>query len=130
VSYADDERFFVKATEGKWSEVTAEQFKGAERAAGFHPKGGGSGFATGGFSGHGTRGMRIHKKWFAPGEHLRLSDTHPYLEVMRDIEEITTSLPDSVIADLRAWWKNDGEGSPPDDGDVDLLVRVCEALFQ
>ena len=37
-------------------EVTAEEWKQAERAAGFRTKGGGDGFATGGFSGNGISG--------------------------------------------------------------------------
>lgn len=44
------ERYFLKTNWSDWAEVTCETWINAERGAGFRPKGGGSGTATGGFS--------------------------------------------------------------------------------
>ena len=52
-------RYFLKTDWTSWKEVTKEQWVSAERSAGFRPKGGGDGCATGGFSGHGVRGRII-----------------------------------------------------------------------
>ena len=50
-------KYFLKVDwQESWSEVTERQFITAERAAGFRPKGGGDGLATGGFSGGGVSG--------------------------------------------------------------------------
>ena len=50
-------RYFLKAAwQEIWDEVTREQFIAAERAAGFRPKGGGDGLATGGFGGDSVSG--------------------------------------------------------------------------
>jgi hypothetical protein len=51
------DRYFLKAVVfGGWHEVTFEKFVLAERDAGFRPKYGGPGLATGGFTGHGIQG--------------------------------------------------------------------------
>ena len=51
-------RYFLKMEDISDSEkeVTEEQWKRAERKAGFYPKGGGNECATGGFGGHGISG--------------------------------------------------------------------------
>ena len=50
-------KYFLKADfMDEYKEVTKEQFIQAERSAGFRPKGGGDGVATGGFSGGGVSG--------------------------------------------------------------------------
>lgn len=42
-----------------WTRVSFEQFRHMERSAGFYPKGGGDGLATGGFTGANGRQGRI-----------------------------------------------------------------------
>ena len=91
-------KYFLKADwQEDWSEVTERQFITAERAAGFRPKGGGDGLATGGFSGSGVRG-RIEMV----SEKLRsfLAD-HPCLPMSE--EQVRMALGSSL--------KEDGAGT-------------------
>ncbi len=105
--YYDNHRFFVKdGPHSKWVEVDADGFKAAERRAGFRPKGGGDGFATGGFgSSVSGEGKIIHNKWFDPENLATLSELHPYREVARDTG-ITVTLWDFVEAYEADDWDN------------------------
>ena len=52
----DEYNYFLEHPVFGSKQVTKEEWITAERAAGFHPKYGGDGPATGGFSGNGMRG--------------------------------------------------------------------------
>lgn len=54
-----DARYFIKASGGTWFEVDLDRWCHHERGAGFHPKGG-SGPATGGFSGMSVEGRIVY----------------------------------------------------------------------
>jgi hypothetical protein len=63
------DRYFLKPSvldDNAYQEVTLRQFIQAERSAGFRPKGGGDGPATGGFSGGGVSG-RMQTEWSFDG---------------------------------------------------------------
>lgn len=79
------DRYFLKARGGTWSEVTAKEWKAAERAAGFHPKGGGDGFATAGFGTGTINGTIMSGKWFEDGALDSLSADHPYREIIEAV---------------------------------------------
>ena len=86
-----DYRFFIKPVAGGWSEVTAKEFKAAERAAGFHPKGGGDGFATAGFGTGNVQGTMVNGKWFADDAPVdTLSEDHPYREIIDFVRATNT----------------------------------------
>jgi len=53
---SDNNSYFLEHPVFGSKEVTKEEWISAERAAGFHPKFGGDGPATGGFSGNGMSG--------------------------------------------------------------------------
>ena len=62
-----NERYFLRAQwQEQWQEVTREQWIRAERMAGFRPKYGGDGPATGGFSGYGVSGKIEYADSAAP----------------------------------------------------------------
>ena len=61
------ERYWLSVAGLPKQEATREQFIQAERAAGFRPKGGGNGLATGGFHGGGVSGSITYEKEEAGG---------------------------------------------------------------
>jgi hypothetical protein len=68
-----DQWYFVRFDHGEfgslpWRQVSVDEFIRAERAAGFHPKGGGDGVATGGFGGANGQQGRVVSPYFTTPE--------------------------------------------------------------
>lgn len=82
-------RYFLKTDWSDWAEVTRETWINAERGAGFRPKGGGSGMATGGFrSSSGVSGRLVSLKpdgtfYLSTSEHYKMYEPEFYALFMK-----------------------------------------------
>ena len=78
---SDDYNYYLEHSIFGVKQVSKEDWINAERAAGFYPKHGGDGPATGGFSGNGMSGfMRLKSQ----DSKLRPVKVHPDKRTLRD----------------------------------------------